>query len=667
MTRKKTPYSSPGATEQSRTTSQSLLQCFISSSGSDGQSEFLIIGLNGYEAISELFSFDVQLASLDSAIDVDTLVGKRIDIGIRSSNNGGIRFIDGFVCRVSRLGTEGRFVKFQAQVVPWLWFLTLSTDCRSYQNMTVPQIVARVFEEAGFRDFSDNTKQAYPQVEYCAQYRETSCDFVLRLLEREGIFFYFLHERGRHTLVFSDSASVHQPLKPLKASFKRFKGSGRSPEMSALLDWCPTSELRSKVYASKDFNFKEPRNQLLAEAALASESVYKSERFDYPGGFDNRDQGDEYCKMRLDADNVAQLAVRGSGTCRHFTCGFLFEATQLDRRQDEGVYLLTSVFHNASEELAAGAASGNRSEYSNTFTCIKRSTRFRPAIRTRKPSVRGPQTAIVVGPAGEEIFTDSYGRVKVQFHWDRRGRSDENSSCWIRVAQPVAGKGWGFAAVPRIGQEVVVQFLEGDPDRPVIVGSLYNAENQPPYTLPGNQTQSGLRSRSTKAGERENFNEIRFEDRKSSEELLIHAERRKQESVEEDSYYRIGQDRKSLVGRNQIEHVKGSSHALVNGELRVKIDGTMSQQIGGDRHEKIGSLSATEAGDEIHLKSGVKIVIEAGSQITIRGPGGFIDVGPDGVTIQGTLVRINSGGSGGQGSAANPKSPEILQDNYVDL
>jgi type VI secretion system secreted protein VgrG len=293
---------------------------------------------------------------------------------------------------------------------------------------------------------------------------------------------------------------------------------------------------------------------------------------------------------------------------------------------------------------------------------------------TPRPTVKGLQPAVVTGPSGEEIYSDKYGRVKVQFFWDRLGKKNENSSCWIRVSQPWAGKNWGAVFLPRIGQEVIVDFLESDPDQPLITGRVYNAEQMPPYTLPDKQTRSTFQSRSSKGGGPANYNEIRFEDLKGSEQIFINAEKDMDHRVENDSREYIGNNRHLIVNANQFELVNKDKHLHVKGKQNEKIEGDMSLKVGGDqkqqvgrslslkvgqsRNEKVGITHAMEAGQTIHLKGGMTVIIEAGMQLSLKGPGGFVDIGPTGVTIQGTMVLINSGGAPGSGPGASPDSPD---------
>jgi type VI secretion system secreted protein VgrG len=308
------------------------------------------------------------------------------------------------------------------------------------------------------------------------------------------------------------------------------------------------------------------------------------------------------------------------------------------------------------------AASSLRMEDSIRIEAIESRQPFRCEETTEKPVIHGPQTAIVVGKKGEEIWTDEHGRVKVQFHWDREGKEDEKSSCWIRVAQIWAGKGWGGIALPRIGQEVIVEFLGGDPDRPIVTGRVYNGDNKVPYALSDNQTQSGIKSRSTKKGSAKNFNELRFEDKKGVEEIFIQAERDQNiliknnhmETVRNTSDHSVQAGRRTTIGAADHYHVKA--------DRNEKVDGKQSLTVDGDQHEKVGSNHALEAGNEIHLKGGMKVIIEAGMQLSLKGAGGFIDIGPAGVTIQGTLVNINSGGSAGSGSGSSPTAPDDAEE-----
>ncbi len=390
-------------------------------------------------------------------------------------------------------------------------------------------------------------------------------------------------------------------------------------------------------------------------------------------------QGDSLTKIRMQEEEAGHLVVSGSGVCRAFTSGYKFDLKDHYRADMNNSYMLTEVQHVASVGGSyTSAQSGSGEHYSNHFTCISASVPFRPARITPKPFVQGPQTALVVGKSGEEIWVDKYGRVKVQFYWDREGKKDENSSCWIRVSQNWAGKNWGAMWIPRMGQEVIVDFLEGDPDRPLITGRVYNAEQIVPYPLPDHQTVSTLKSRSSKGGGSANYNEIRFEDKKDSEQIFINAEKDMDQRVENDSREYVKNDRHLIVHANQHElveadkhgHVKGKHFEAVDGDMSLKVGGddkeqvvgSMSLQVGQSMNEKVGMTWAKEAGQTVHIKAGMTLILEAGMQLSLKGPGGFVDIGPAGVTIQGTMVLINSGGAAGSAPDANPQDPEAPKD-----
>ncbi|MDD5763426.1 MAG: type VI secretion system tip protein TssI/VgrG [bacterium] len=339
--------------------------------------------------------------------------------------------------------------------------------------------------------------------------------------------------------------------------------------------------------------------------------------------------------------------------------GFKFSLSDHERGEYNRDYFLAKLVTHGEQPQALQEASGSGSggfSYSNRFTAIPASVTFRPARVTPRPVVEGIQTATVVGPKGEEIYTDKYGRVKVKFHWDREKERDEKSSCWIRVSSTFAGGQYGAIFTPRIGHEVVVDFLEGDPDRPLITGSVYNADQMPPYELPAEKTKSTTKTDSSIGGK--GFNEIRFEDKKDEEQVFVHGQRNLDVRIEKDAMEWIGQDRHLIVKRDQLEMVEGDKHLAVTGDHNEKVDGTVSLTVGKDRDEKVGMKHALDAGQEIHLKAGMKVVIEAGTQLTIKAGGNFVDIGPGGVTIQGTMVKINSGGSPGSGSGASPDPPK---------
>jgi type VI secretion system secreted protein VgrG len=673
-----------------------------------GKDVLLLQDLSGAERISRPFQFRLNLLSTNGSLEYKTIVGQRVSITLKMGDNKK-RYLNGFVSSFSQGKTDERFTAYTAEVVPWLWFLSRTSDCRIFQNKSVPDIVKQVFSDLGFQDFKLSLQGQYEPLVYCVQYRESDLNFVSRLMEHAGILYFFEHDKDKHTLVLGDATSVHKPCPEQSNARMDYTAGGAIWDEDVVSAWRMDLNLRPGKYALTDYNFETPGTNLLS----SEETVYKVggndayEIYDYPGDYGKKNEGEAATKLRMQEEETAHLWAAGSGGCRSFVTGYKFDLSGHSRSELNRSYLLTEVRHSAS----VGAnyySSGNSSDafYSNDFSCIPASIPFRPPRLTPKPFVQGPQTAVVVGPAGEEIYTDKYSRIKVQFFWDRQGKKDENSSCWMRVSQPWAGKGWGAINIPRIGQEVIVEFLEGDPDRPIITGRFYNAEQMPPYKLADNQTRTTFMSRSTKGGGASNFNELRFEDQKGSEQIFMNAEQDMDLRVENQSREFIGSDRHLIVKANQRELVEADKHAHVKGTHFEKIDGDMSLQIGAKQMEKVGgdksievdgarkeeivgndslqvgrdqktqiggNLSlqvgqssnakvgmthAMEAGQTIHLKGGMTVIIEAGMQLSLVGPGGFIDIGPAGVSIQGTMVLINSGGAAGSGPGANTSAPD---------
>ncbi|HEX5482460.1 MAG TPA: type VI secretion system tip protein VgrG, partial [Terriglobia bacterium] len=471
----------------------------ISVSSPLGQDVLLLQSLSGVEGISRLFSFHLELLSENASISFADIVGQRITLTVQLAD-GGERYFNGYVSRFLQSGKDDRFTHYHAEVVPWLWFLTRNADCRIFQNLTVPDIVQQVFNDLGYQDFQNKLQGTYNQLEYCVQYRETHFNFVSRLMEQYGIFYFFEHTESKHTLVLADSNSILQPFAG-SGSVRCDLVSGGVEDEDLVTSWNIEQELRTGKYSLNDYNFETPSTSLLASeptvVTVGGNSAF--ETYDYPGDYPAKAQGEVLSKVRMQEVEANHLIVRGGGSCRSFTSGYRFTLEDHYRTDMNTIYVLTAVQHTASVGRSYYTGeSESGSHYSNQFTSIPASVPFRSPRRTPKPVVQGPQTALVVGKSGEEIWVDQYGRIKVQFYWDRQGQKNENSSCWMRVSQPWAGKNWGAMWIPRMGQEVIVEFLEGDPDRPLITGRVYNAEVMPPYALPDNGTRSTFMSRSSK-------------------------------------------------------------------------------------------------------------------------------------------------------------------------
>jgi type VI secretion system secreted protein VgrG len=640
-----------------------------------GKDVLLLKSFAGSESISRLFSFSAELLSEDPSIAFDKIVGQRVNISIMQVN-GDKRYINGFVSRFSQTGADSRFTHYHAEVVPWLWFLTRSAACRIFQNMTVPDIIAKVFSGLSCNDFKKSLQGTYGPWEYCVQYRETAFNFVSRLMEQEGIFYFFEHEKDKHTLVLADRPGAHKPC-PFTPKGRLDFSLGGVVKEDVIQDWQMEQELRTGKYFLRDYNFETPSTDLSVNepSAITVDGNTKYEIYDYPGEYSKKDDGQTIVKTRMQEEETTNLLATGSSDCRGFVSGFRFDLDGHPRKDMNKSYTLTEVHHSATvSEVYANETSGGGDKYSNHFSCIPQTVQFRPARHTPKPFVQGPQTAVIVGKKGEEIWVDKYGRVKIQFFWDREGKKDENSSCWVRVSQQWAGKNWGAMWIPRMGQEVIVSFLEGDPDQPIITGRVYNAEQMPPYALPDNQTRSTYMSRSSQGGSSSNYNEIRFEDKIGSEQIFINAEYDMDHRVEHDSREFVGNDRHLSITGNQVEQVGKDRNEQVGGDHNEAITGNKSLNITGNSmesitgassinitqglDEKIGTNFSQATGQNLYIKAGMNLTIEAGVQLSLVVGGNFVTIGPAGVAITGTMVMINSGGAAGSGTPANPQAPK---------
>jgi type VI secretion system secreted protein VgrG len=570
-----------------------------------GPDVLLFERMTAVEDLSRPFEFEVRLLSKRSDIRPSEVLGQRGNVTLDKPRGGVSRYFNGMICRFEYVGVEEDFAVYHASLRPWLWLLTRNADCRIFQDKTVPDIIQTVFRDRGYSaDFENKLTRSYRKWTYCVQYRETDFNFVCRLMEQEGIYYYFKHtDPQKHMLVLADSYSSHEPL-PGYAKIPYMAPSGYSGEdQERIFDWTVAQEVQTGSYTLSDFDFEKPRAKLEARA----KSTYESPNtifmmYDYPGAYTAQPEGSSYAGVRIEEFAAQCERAVGKAHARGLAVGGLFTLEGAPRQDQDRQYLIGSATHLLqSDEYSTQRSRADAQVYRCTFTAMDAKQPFRAPQVTPKPVAHGPQTAFVVGPGGEEIWTDKYGRVKVQFHWDRQGKNDENSSCWIRVAQVWAGKQWGGMFIPRIGQEVIVDFLEGDPDQPIITGRVYNGENMPPYALPDDQTKSTLKSNSSKGGG--GFNEIRFEDKKGSEEFYVHAQK----------------DMNTLVLNDRTVEVKGDE--------KVKIDKT--QKI------DVGQTITVEAGQSITLKTGASsIVLQRDGTINIKGVN---------VTVEGQAQLVNKG------------------------
>lgn len=552
-----------------------------------GPDVLLLKDLSGGDELGRLFNYDLQLTSADGAIDLNQLLGKPMSVALQLTG-GNQRYFHGVVARCSQNVERGQFASYQVSLRPWLWLLTRTSDCRIFQHQTIPQIIKQVFRDLGFSDFEDALSRPYREWEYCVQYRETSFDFVSRLMEQEGIYYFFRHEKDRHVLVLADAYGAHQTVFGYE-SVPYFPPDGQHRERDHIDDWRLAQEVQPGSLELNDYDFQRPAASIEVRSAMPRpHTAGDYPLYDYPGTYVQSQDGEHYARTRLEALQSLHERVELSGNARGLGSGHLFSLSGFGRQDQNREYLIVGArYYVAQESLESGSGTAGI-QFECGLTCIDAKQSFRPLANTPRPIVKGPQTARVVGPEGEEIWTDQYGRVKVHFYWDRHDQSNENSSCWIRVSQAWAGKNWGAMQIPRIGQEVIVSFLEGDPDRPIITGRVYNAEQTVPYDLPANATQSGVKSRSSKGGTPANFNEIRMEDKKGAEQLYIHAERNQDIEVENDETHWVGHDRRKTIDHDETVHVRHDRTETVDNNETITVHANRSKTVDRNETVKIG-------------------------------------------------------------------------------
>ncbi len=607
------------------------------------------------EQMSRLFQIEAELRSEDGKVDFDKVIGHNVTIRLHLAQKA-TRYFNGYVSRFVQVANEGDFASYRATIVPWLWFLTRTSDCRIFQQKSIPDIIEDVFKGHGFNDYKLKLSGTYGKREYCVQYRETDFNFVSRLMEQEGIYYYFAHENGKHTLVLADSTSAHSAFPDYgEITFNPIQKGVDGREV--VLDWTMEKEVQPVATALQDFDFKKPKTSLMASTNVTRKyGMAQFEIYDYPGEYVEHDTGTRLADVRLAELQSQYETLRGQASARGLAAGYTFKLKGHPRADQNREYLITGVsLHVDAGEFASGGAAGEF--FSCNFVCLDKAQQFRPARLTPKPIVQGPQTAIIVGPKGEEIHTDKYGRVKVMFHWDRYSKADENSSCWIRVSSEWAGKKWGAIYLPRIGQEVIVEFLEGDPDQPIITGRVYNGDAMPPYDLPAEKTKSTLKSNSSKGGA--GFNEIRFEDKKGEEQIFVHGEKNQDIRIKNDAFEWIGNNRHLIVVKDQIEHIENNRDETVDADHKEKIGKDRHLKVVGKEAKEVGeSLSLTVKGDVIevfkknhseattndyYLKAD-NIVIEGMTNVTIKVGGSSIAIAADGIALKTDgLVKIEAG------------------------
>ena len=582
-----------------------------------GPDELLLESFEGKESIAGGFKYTLGLLAKDPGISAAKLIRTLATVKMVQAD-GSERVINGLVSRFVQLDQAEGLSVYEAEIRPWYWFLSLTSDFCVWQNKSIPEIVKAVCADQGFTDLVFKCVKTHKPHEYRVQYGETHLDFITRLMEEEGIFWFADHDGKKCNMVVADDNSVAKTAIKLRLSTI-----GHDTEDDTVLSWFNVSQdVRPGKYTHMDYNFETPSTQLKGQHS----GKHASEVVEFPGGFEIRDDADPLATLRYQEIVAEQVEAEGAGRCRALKAGGKIEVSKHPNKALNTAYLITSVKQSAKlGDFRSGGDPGLA--FKSSFTAIPFDTPYKPERSTELPRAYGYESAVVVGPAGEEIFTDKYGRVKVQFFWDRRGKKDDKSSCWVRVSTVWAGKGWGVINTPRIGQEVLVAFLNGDPEDPIIVGRVYNAEQMPPYALPGNKTQSGIKTRSTLGGTPDNFNEIRFEDKKGSEQLYIHAEKNQDIEVENDETHSVGHNRTKSVGNDETTSVKHNRTESVGGNESISIDGARSESVGKDetisiaknRQKSVGETETVDIGkDRNHtVGNNEKLEVSASRTITV--------------------------------------------------
>ncbi|MBN9670376.1 type VI secretion system Vgr family protein [Roseibium aggregatum] len=575
------------------------------------------------EGLSENFEISLEVVSQSEDLDFDRAIATHMTVKVRT-NNGDTRYFDGLLTDARWLGHRDAYYVYKLTLRPWFWLLTKNSNCRIFKDMSAPDIISQVLGEHDFNDHVKNLTESYDPIHYCVQYRESDFDFCCRLMEEFGISYYFEHSDGKHTLVLADAKSSYNSIQgDSNVPYIALGGDSQRQE-EHLYHWIPGRKFRTGKFAMNDYDFEKPSASLESERDAGS--AYRAgslERYDYPGRYTETNKGTTFSKIRLEAEQAADKRIEAAGEVPRLYAGGLFTLSDHPHGPQNREYLVVRASHHIITESYRSGVQEQGEAYTGTYDVLSSDIPFRTPALTRKPQIPGPQTAKVVGQG--EIDVDEYGQILVEFHWDR----DKTQSRRVRVAQVWSGKNWGGIYIPRVGQEVIVQFLEGDPDQPIIVGTVYNAENMPPYSLPGEKNKAGIKSDSTTGGG--GYNEFVLDDSKGQEQIGIHAQK----------------DMDTVIENNESLHVKNCRD--------TKIDVNRTEKVGQNVTEDIGMMWKVKAGMMIEFKCGASKIVMTPSSIDIKSP--MINIKASGMltesapvtqvtgsgllTLKGGLVMIN--------------------------
>lgn len=592
--------------------------------------------MSGREALGHLSEFELAFLSPRNDIDPGAVLGQDLSVTL-DYPAGGQRQFNGIVTTLRLIApgdtTHNRMARYEAMVHPRLWLLTQGSHRRFYHQRTVPQIVASVLEDYNV-DFRNACTASYPPIEHCMQYRETDFDFVSRLLEREGIHYFFEYANSKQTLILTDSNSEHRPI-PHYDTIPYQAWDVPDHDEECVYRWVSGATLRTGRYEVNDYDFEKASvsNQQGLVSRATRAAPYDPPRYvmqEHLSGHLKASDGDRLARVGAEIRQTQNESIDARCTARGVAPGGLFRLRDHPTGAQDRQYLVTRISFEIVSDAYVSSNDATLPLFDCAFAAIRADNTFRPERLTPVPRVAGPQTGVVVGPDGDEILTDTYGRVKVQFHWEQlspAAGAQRLNRCWVRVSQGWANKRWGSMLLPRIGQEVLVEFIEGDPDRPVVTGAVYNSSNMPPYELPANAAISTIKSHSTKGGG--GFNEMRFDDRKGKEQVFFHAERNHETWVKHDALMNVGHDRHLRVDGSEFVRTSGTRNDTVQGSSKLSVGGSVSAATAGTHEQYVGAAYSLDAGAAVHVKAGMTVVIEATASIALRAGTSWILIGPE--------------------------------------
>lgn len=638
-----------------------------------GPKKMILVRADVSEKMSMLTETDIQFMSPDHDLKMEDVVGQRLSLEL-DDEEGNTRHWHGHCVSCSYEGLFGGQALYRAEVRPWLWFLTLHADCRIFQEKSALEVIKEIFSDRGFSDIKDKTSSNFEKREYLVQYRETDFEFVTRLMEEEGIYYFFTHDTSKETLVLADGSGSHSALEgaaQIRFAFKEEGGGGASfkRDEDHIYEWKSSERVNSGKVALTDYDFKKPTTDLKAVTSIpkGKHSHKDIEVYDYPGIHDTADFGKIRTRVRAEALAAAYKRTWGKSNVRTMAVGGTFTLKEHPRSDFNKEYLVLGAKHKLQietdqdkdgqantdlneEKNAGGAEDGKKESYESEFSVQLKAEPYRAPLTTPQPIIPGLQTAVVTGPSGEEIYTDEFGRIKVQFHWDREGKKDEKTTCFIRVSQSMSGQSWGMFHIPRIGQEVVVQFEEGNPDRPIVTGMLYNDAKKHPFDFPANMTQHGMKTNTTKGGG--GFHELVFEDKKDEEFIRLQSEKDYKETIKNNAEIAIGfekmdpGDLTQKIYHNKTEELETGDYSfdVKDGLQKINIAKTNTVDIGEEETVTIGTDKTDGIGTNYTIDVGDTLDITAGTKIKLTVGQSSIEMTSGEIKIKSTAIKLDATG-----------------------